>query len=74
MKKNNEHTICGIPNKGFSGMRRFVARKKVQCNLIRNRLVIPHDTIPKPLWAIIKKYRLNGANHQSRLCENEKRQ
>jgi hypothetical protein len=31
---------------GFRGFRRFVARKKVRCKLIGNRLVIPHDTIP----------------------------
>jgi hypothetical protein len=36
----------GIVHAGFSGLRKFVARKKGQCKLIEYRLVIPHDTIP----------------------------
>jgi hypothetical protein len=39
-------TTHGIVHAGFRGFRRFVARKKSRCNLIGNRLVIPHDTIP----------------------------
>ena len=39
---------------GFSGLLIIVARKKGHCNLIRNRLVIPHDTIPSTLWASLK--------------------
>jgi len=45
-KINNEGTTHGIVHAGFSGLRRFVARKKVGCNLIVYRFVIPHDSIP----------------------------
>jgi len=38
-------TQHGIVHAGFRGFRVFVARKKVQCKLIRNRFEIPHDTI-----------------------------
>ncbi len=31
---------------GFSGIRRFVARKQNQCKLIGNCLVFPHETTP----------------------------
>lgn len=34
---NNDATTHNIANKGFSGMRRFVARFKVLCTLIGNR-------------------------------------
>jgi hypothetical protein len=44
-----------IANKGFNGLQMFAARKKVQCSLIRNRLVIPHDTIPSTLATSIRK-------------------
>ena len=43
---NAQHTTHGIVHAGFIGFRRFVARKKGWCKLIRNRFVIPHDTIP----------------------------
>ncbi len=43
---NNIPPTHGIVHAGFSGLRRFVARKKVRCKLIGNRHVIPHDTIP----------------------------
>ncbi len=42
----------GIVHAGFSGLRIFVARKKGQRNLIGNRLVLPHDTIPSTLGRI----------------------
>jgi hypothetical protein len=47
----------GIVHAGFSGLPMFVARKKVQCSLIRNRLVIPHDTIPSTFVCHNKKHR-----------------
>ena len=38
LKLNNaQHTTRGIANKGFSGMRRVVARFNFSCNLIGNR-------------------------------------
>jgi hypothetical protein len=37
---------------GFSGFRKFVARKKSRCNLISFHFEIPHDTIHSPLCAI----------------------
>jgi len=37
MINNAQHITCGIANKGFRGMRRFVARLNVHCNLIGNR-------------------------------------
>jgi hypothetical protein len=40
------NAINGIVHAGFSGFRAFLARKKSQCKLIGNRLIIPHDTIP----------------------------
>ena len=48
MTDNNKGQLVthGIVHAGFSGLRRFVARKKTQCKLIGNRFVIPHDTIP----------------------------
>ena len=46
----------GIVHAGVSGFRRFVARKKGQCNLIGNRLVIPHDTIPSTVISHLAKY------------------
>ena len=45
----------GIVHAGFSGFRAFVARKKCQCNLIGNRFVIPHDTIPSTVTAKCKE-------------------
>jgi hypothetical protein len=36
-KINNEGTTHNIANKGFSGMRRVVARFNFSCNLIENR-------------------------------------
>jgi hypothetical protein len=36
-KINNEGTTRGIANKGFSGMRRVVARFNFSCNLTGNR-------------------------------------
>jgi len=45
----HENTTHGIVHAGFSGIRAFVARKKVWCKLIVNRFVIPHDTIPSTL-------------------------
>lgn len=52
-------TTHGIVHAGFSGLRMVVARKKVRCNLIGNRLVLPHDTIPSTLCTILKR-RLYG--------------
>jgi len=47
IKKNKSQLVThGIVHAGFSGLRRFVARKKAGCNLIIYRFVIPHDTIP----------------------------
>ncbi len=43
---NHQPLTNGIVHAGFSGFRRFMARKKSRCKLIGNRLVIPHDTIP----------------------------
>ncbi len=40
---------------GFSGMRRFVARFNFSCNLIGNRFVIPHDTIPSTTEGHVNK-------------------
>lgn len=53
---NNELRVPthGIVHAGFSGLRVFVARKKVQCNLIGNCLVIPHDTIPSNVMVHIR--------------------
>ncbi len=48
---NAQHTTHGIVHAGFIGFRRFVARKKGWCKLIRNRFVIPHDTIPSNVIA-----------------------
>jgi len=45
-KRKHETLTHGIVHAGFSGFRVFVARNKVRCKLIGNRLVIPHDTIP----------------------------
>ncbi len=42
----HDNTTHGIVHAGLSGFRRFVARKKGQRKLIRNRLVVPHDIIP----------------------------
>jgi hypothetical protein len=53
--KKPERLTHGIVHAGFSGLRRFVARKKIGCNLIGFRFVIPHDTIPSTLGHIIKK-------------------
>jgi len=43
-----------MANKGFSGLRGFVARKRGRYKLIGNRFIIPHDTIPSTLGGIIK--------------------
>ena len=51
----HENTTHGIVHAGFSGSRRFVARKKSQCKLIGNRFVIPHDTIPSNVVVHFKK-------------------
>ncbi len=45
----------GIVHAGFRGLRGFVAHTKSCCKLIRNRLVIPHDTIPLTVTAKQKK-------------------
>ncbi len=45
----------GIVHAGFSGFRRFVARKKGRCILIGNRFEFPHDTIPSTVIAQCKK-------------------
>ncbi len=42
----HERTTHGIVHAGFSGLRTFMARKISRCKLIKNRFVIPHDTIP----------------------------
>ena len=42
----HESTTNGIVHAGLSDFRGFVARKKSWYNLIGNRLVLPHDTIP----------------------------
>ena len=51
----HERTTHGIVHAGFSGIRRFVARKKGQCNLISYRFVLPHDTIPSTVVANARK-------------------
>jgi hypothetical protein len=43
---NRQCLTAGIVHAGFSGLQRFVARKKSWCTLIGNRFVLPHDTIP----------------------------
>jgi hypothetical protein len=48
-------TTHGIVHAGFSGFRRFAARKKGQCKLIGNRFVIPHDTIPSTVSGHFKR-------------------
>ena len=53
--KENQAVTHGIANKGFSGMRRVVAGFNFSCNLIGNRFVIPHDTIPSNVTANVKK-------------------
>jgi len=55
MDKKERHITHGIVHAGFSGLRRFVARKKVSCNLIVYRFVIPHDTIPSNVSYNAKK-------------------
>jgi len=52
---------------GLSGLRRFEARKKGQCKLAGNRLVIPHDTIPSTLGIILVKWQKNNKRHQKNL-------
>ncbi len=42
---------------GFSGLQRFVARKKGRCKLIGNRFELPHDTIPSTVSTHNKKTR-----------------
>ena len=42
MIKKNERTTRGIANKGFRGMRRFVARFNISCNLIGDSPAIPY--------------------------------
>lgn len=44
----------GIVHETFRGLRAFEARKKGWCNLTGNRFLIPHDTIPSNLTAILK--------------------
>ncbi len=51
----HEPPTHGIVHAGFSGFRRFVARKKSSCKLIGFRLVIPHDTIPSTVGNHKKK-------------------
>ncbi len=46
-----------IVHAGFRGFRAFVARKKSRCKLIRNRFVIPHDTIHEPLASIKPRHK-----------------
>jgi len=46
---------AGIVHAGFSGVQRFVARKKCLYTLISNRLVHPHDTIPAKRCHQLKK-------------------
>jgi hypothetical protein len=46
----------GIANKGFSGMRRFVARFKVRCNLIGDSPAIPYRPYRQTLPTILSKY------------------
>ena len=48
--KNRQCLTAGIVHAGFSGLHKFMARKKGQCTLIGNRFVIPHDTIPANRW------------------------
>jgi len=60
---NGQHTTHGIVHAGFSGFRRFVARKKSRCKLIGNRLVIPHDTIPSTVTSNVKKTTMHKANN-----------
>ena len=48
MNKVRFTTMC-IVHAGFRGLRAFIARKKSWCNLIIFHIVIPHDTIHKPV-------------------------
>jgi hypothetical protein len=63
-KTKHDGTTHGIVHAGFSGLRRFVARKKVSCNWIVYRFVIPHDTIPSNVIVHIRR--------QNWLCKYEK--
>jgi hypothetical protein len=56
MNKEPQQPTHGIVHAGFSGLRRFVARKKSQCNLIGNRFLIPHDTIPSNVSSNIRPW------------------
>jgi len=51
IKIKYDGTTHGILHAGFRGLQAFVARKKSRCKLIRNRFVIPHDTIPSNVAA-----------------------
>jgi len=55
--KNAQPTTHGSVHAGFSGLRAFVARKKVSSKLIGNSLAIPHDTLPSNVVRQLKKKR-----------------
>ena len=53
--KKHERTTCGIANKGFSGIRRFVTRLKVRCNLIGDSPALPYWPYRHPLGNITQQ-------------------
>ncbi len=57
----------GIVHAGFSGFRRFVARKKGRCILIGNRFEFPHDTIPSTVSVHSKSKNLKIINNEKQL-------
>jgi hypothetical protein len=60
-----------IVHAGFSGFRKFVARKKSRCKLIGNRFVIPHDTIHSPLCHLMNKKYYSDIRNNEKLSEKK---
>ena len=62
MKLSNKllSTTRGIANKGFSGMRKVVARLKVRCNLIGDSPAIPYWPY-RHRWQTLLKKTMEGA-------------
>jgi hypothetical protein len=54
---NKERTTThNIANKGFSGMRRFVARFNFPCNLIGKKHENPYCPYCQTLWATLRRH------------------
>jgi hypothetical protein len=68
--KNNEPPTHGIVHTGFRGIQAFVTRKKSGCNLIVNRFVIPHDTIPSTVGGNLKKQLTTKNNQENEAISN----